>query len=236
LGNAETVSGVKSFNDSTVLLKGSASGVGTLKAPAAASTYTWTLPASTATLACSTDTLAVFASTSSSQLKTLISDETGSGSLVFANSPTVLTPNIVGTTTNNDAAAGSVGEVLSTAVASGSAVGISTGTPANMTSVSLTAGDWDVSVMFAFLPAATTSITALIGNISQVSATRDTAVGAEKALRCAAVVPGANACNVDVSSYRVSLAGTTTIYAVAQATFTVSTLAVYGIIRARRIR
>lgn len=51
LGNAETVTGAKSFNDSTVLLKGSSSGTGTLKAPAAASTFVWTLPAATATLA-----------------------------------------------------------------------------------------------------------------------------------------------------------------------------------------
>jgi hypothetical protein len=50
LGNAETVTGAKSFNDSTVLLKGSSSGAGTLKAPAAASTYVWTLPAATDTL------------------------------------------------------------------------------------------------------------------------------------------------------------------------------------------
>jgi hypothetical protein len=49
LGNAETVTGAKSFNSSTVLLKGSTSGTTTLNATAAAS-GTLTLPAATDTL------------------------------------------------------------------------------------------------------------------------------------------------------------------------------------------
>jgi hypothetical protein len=49
LGNAETVTGVKSFNSGTVLLKGSTSGTTTLNASAAAS-GTLTLPAATDTL------------------------------------------------------------------------------------------------------------------------------------------------------------------------------------------
>ena len=40
------------------------------------------------------NSLSQFASTTSSQLATLISDETGSGSLVFSNSPVLITPNI----------------------------------------------------------------------------------------------------------------------------------------------
>ena len=44
-------------------------------------------------------TLAQFASTTSAQLATVISDETGSGSLVFANSPALVTP-VLGTPTS----------------------------------------------------------------------------------------------------------------------------------------
>ena len=40
------------------------------------------------------NSLAQFASTTSSELRTLVSDETGSGSLVFSDSPVLLTPNI----------------------------------------------------------------------------------------------------------------------------------------------
>lgn len=49
-GNVQTVTGAKTFNDSTLKLNGSTSGTGILKAPAAASTYIWTLPAATSTL------------------------------------------------------------------------------------------------------------------------------------------------------------------------------------------
>ena len=52
-----------------------------------------TIP-STKTLVVTTDTLAVLAATTSAQLAGLISDETGSGALVFATSPTLVTPNL----------------------------------------------------------------------------------------------------------------------------------------------
>jgi hypothetical protein len=48
----------------------------------------------TKTLVVTTDKLNVLASTSSSELAGIISDETGTGALVFANTPTLVTPNI----------------------------------------------------------------------------------------------------------------------------------------------
>ncbi len=50
-----------------------------------------TIPASK-TLVVTTDKLSVHAATTSSELASIISDETGSGALVFANSPTLVTP------------------------------------------------------------------------------------------------------------------------------------------------
>lgn len=50
LDGANTWSGVQSFNSGDIKLNGSASGAGTLNAPAAASAYVWTLPAATETL------------------------------------------------------------------------------------------------------------------------------------------------------------------------------------------
>ena len=52
-----------------------------------------TIPSSK-TLVVTTDKLNVHASTSSSELAGIISDETGTGALVFANTPTLVTPNI----------------------------------------------------------------------------------------------------------------------------------------------
>ncbi len=55
---------------------------------------TITLPNATGTVALTENKLSVFAATSSSELAGVISDETGTGALVFANTPTLVTPNI----------------------------------------------------------------------------------------------------------------------------------------------
>jgi hypothetical protein len=55
---------------------------------------TITLPDATGTVALTANKLSDFAATSSSELAGIISDETGSGALVFANTPTLVTPNI----------------------------------------------------------------------------------------------------------------------------------------------
>lgn len=51
LDGANTWSAIQAFNSGMLQLKGSSSGAGTLNAPAAASSYVWTLPAATGTLA-----------------------------------------------------------------------------------------------------------------------------------------------------------------------------------------
>jgi len=55
---------------------------------------TITLPDSTGTVALTNNKLSAFAATSSAELAGVISDETGTGALVFANTPTLVTPNI----------------------------------------------------------------------------------------------------------------------------------------------
>ena len=68
-GTAQTWTANQTFTSGSLLLKGSASGTGTLNAPAAASSYTWTLPAATATLGYQ-NVPAVGAKTSSYTLQT----------------------------------------------------------------------------------------------------------------------------------------------------------------------
>ncbi len=142
---------------------------------------------------------------------------------------------ITGTNTNDDAAAGRVGEYIESVIASGSAVGLTSGASANVTSISLTAGDWDVSGNVIFLTAAGTSVTQVQGSISSTSATSD--VTSLQKIAMAAFVPGAVsgfACTPN--TVRKSLASTTTIYLVANSVFTISTNSAYGVISARRVR
>jgi len=73
---------------------GSTSGTTTLLASATAGTTSITLPAATGTVALTNNKLSAFAATTSAELAGVISDETGSGALVFATSPTLTTPNI----------------------------------------------------------------------------------------------------------------------------------------------
>lgn len=80
---------------------------------------------------------------SSANLLAALTDETGTGSSVFATSPTITTPNIVGVATNSSAAAGSVGELLTAEVTFAGRVSISTGVMAVITSIPAPAGDYD---------------------------------------------------------------------------------------------
>jgi hypothetical protein len=146
---------------------------------------------------------------------------------------------IRGTNTNDSAAAGYVGEYKSATVLTGSAVALTTVTYANLTSLSLTAGDWDVYVNATFDPAATTNIKSLIVTVATASATPNFTPGWAAWNvwdQTTGIVIGSNVQNVLLGPIRISLAATATYYANAWATFTVSTLAVYGIMSARRVR
>ncbi len=143
---------------------------------------------------------------------------------------------IVGTTTNDSAATGQYGEYVSTTIAVAGAVALATGVSVNVTNITLGPGDWDVSGCIAFQFGATTSYTNLVGGASSVTAT----LGAQETTfdyETPATVPTAGKdMSWVIPSQRFSLNGSTTIFLVAQGTFTISSLKAYGIIRARRIR
>lgn len=218
--------------------------------------------------ATTTGTLAQFAATTSAQLAGVISDETGSGSLVFGTSPTINTPTIsggtvnnatigqstplagsfttlsatgnftpsqtngiVGTTTNNNANAGSVGEFTPNTA---TAVSLTNATSANITSISLTAGDWDVSGVVHVIPAGTTVVSGYNIGISTTSATLgdDTTQFSDSGFTKSAGFGGRYVTPV----VRISVASTTTVYLVGQVNFTTSTCTANGYIRARRVR
>ncbi len=148
------------------------------------------------------------------------------------------TTGIVGTTTNDNAASGSVGQVVSSSVASGSPVPLTNGTPADITSISLTAGDWDVypNVMFVSAGAGFTLGNA-VGWASTTSATlpalEETALLNNGA---GGLLIGAVAYGFTAPFQRLSLASTTTVYLSTQSNFSTGTVGAFGRIYARRRR
>jgi hypothetical protein len=144
--------------------------------------------------------------------------------------------NLQGTASNDNATAGDVGQLISSVIAAASAVSLSTGTAANMTSISLTAGDWDVWGSVTFIPGATNNIVQARGWISQTSATLpDASLYSGIQNPAAGLIPADNF-GFMVPGFRVSLSATTTVYISARAAFTISTLTVCGGIYARRRR
>jgi hypothetical protein len=161
---------------------------------------------------------------------------------IFGNLPRLANANgqFFGTTTNDSASAGNVGEYLSSIIASGSAAALTTGVAANMTSLALTPGDWDVDIMFDFTGAATTTVQWVVGSLSLVSATHDLTNGRHDAsYEAGAAIYNLVAGNIvtkQVNRRRISIAANTTVYAVASSSFAVSTSTVFGTLTARRVR
>jgi hypothetical protein len=146
------------------------------------------------------------------------------GTITF--SPT--TGGLVGTTTNDNTSAGNVGEFISSNIASGSPVSYTTGITKNLTSISLTAGDWDV--WGNYLMSATA--------VSQTTFAFNTTSGTfpDSSLRCT-INPGATTASVGmcIPYQRFSLSGTTTVYVVGSSNFSGTGTCVGGIY-ARRVR
>lgn len=145
-----------------------------------------------------------------------------------------------GTQTNDNANAGNVGEYISSTIAIGSSVSLTTGTAANVTSISLTPGDWDIRIHGHYSSATTTSINYMWSSISTTTATASATAGffnmQQYGTGLVLTNVGAGVSIVDVPPIRVSVSSTTTYFFVAKAGFTVSTCNVYGVLEARRVR
>lgn len=156
------------------------------------------------------------------------------GSVAF--NPT--TKGIVGTTTNDAAGAGYVGQIISSVVLIGAAVPVTSSTQTNITSIALTAGDWNVWGSVWTNAAAGTLTSTVVAAVSQTSATIPTTPaigGSNQQLR--GLATGATeivVLNTGVAT--ISLAAPATIYLVGFISFTVSTMSAYGSIIARRVR
>lgn len=156
------------------------------------------------------------------------------GSFTTLSATGLITPassiGIKGTATNDSPSAGNVGEFITN---SATGVAQSSATLTNITSISLTAGDWDVSCSYAMTAASGTTTSSLNFGLTTTSLAQ-APTGQRVILPVAwpATTGGELAC----PTVRFLLSATTTIYLTAAPTFAVSTATSAGVIWARRRR
>ena len=191
--------------------------------------------------------------TTTNSVNVTLAGQTGTGNFVGSDSPTLTTPilgaatatsvtfspttgGIVGTTTNDSASAGFVGEyIYSNLPYASSVTPASSSTPSNVTSISLTAGDWDVSGSLSFIGTGATTLTFALCTISTTSTGQqdpsENTYGAPTTL-------SSSSTNFSLSSpqLRVSISSTTIIYLNCAVLYTGSAIDICGIISARRAR
>jgi len=167
---------------------------------------------------------------------------TGTGAPVLATSPTITTPAIVGPTNGSAAAAGNVGEVICAQVTNGGSptgcatnsstpVSISTGVSTNVTSITLTPGNWRVWGQVLTIPAGTTTQSSVAGGINSTSGSF-VGVAAEFVLPFSA--PAGQAVGGALDPMPIRVTTNTTYYLVVNAAFAVSTNTAIGFIAAQR--
>jgi len=145
---------------------------------------------------------------------------------------------IIGGTNGAVAPAGQLGEYLNANRASGSALGLTTSVIANVASLALTAGDWEISGLIA-IGGTSTVATALAAGLTTASATLpavaigDGASYVEIALASGAVSPNTV---LPLNPVRLVISTATTIYLNVITIFASGTVTAYGQICARRMR
>lgn len=143
---------------------------------------------------------------------------------------------LLGTTTSDNANTGCIGEYLVSTINNGAGPSLTTATSANITSISLTAGDWDVFGVFGITGTAT-ALTAVQASFSTTTATMNNSGNA-------VINDFYNGNNVFAQTAiakpmpvaRFALASTTTMFLVTNSTFTGGTATGWGTIAARRVR
>lgn len=158
---------------------------------------------------------------------------TVSGNITF----TPTTNGIVGTTTNNNTSAGNVGEYIESVVANISAP--TSGQFGDLTSISLTAGDWDISasVYWDSNGATWTNTQLAIGTTSGNSGAGTVLGSSRFSTNWSSSSTTPTEFDVYVPVLRVSLSGTTTYYQKYLATYSAGgPPKAYGRLSARRVR
>ena len=151
-------------------------------------------------------------------------------------------PNLIGVTNSSNVTAGEIGEVITN---SASNVSLSTSAVKDITTISLTAGDWEVSaptVLIAFSNGTTWNQAAAFINTSSAtqpsftSGMPQTAINLSSTQTSSTVSGFGTGWSSSLSSVRINVSTTTTLYLSCFAFFGVSSANATGYLRARRIR
>lgn len=167
---------------------------------------------------------------------TIVTGTTGTGAAVLGTTPTITRPTLNGFTDGSVAAAGVVGEPLSSSIPVGSAVSLVSATTKDITTLPLTAGQWSCHGSFVTNPAAGTTTSAISAGISLVANTPPAlhAGGGFSALPYSAPANAIVAIPFGPQLFIIN-AGTT-LHLVANVTFAVSTMSGYGFLECVRMR
>lgn len=149
---------------------------------------------------------------------------------------TTSTTNLKGTITNDSASAGNIGE-YNESVVSGVAIA-ATGVFKDATSLSLTAGDWDVTLVL-FYTVSIAGPTIIYGGISTTSG--NSATGLTLGSNYVQIWQDSGGSTLGsqaiiIPAYRVSLSGTTIIYAKSRVDYAATTTTMAARLSARRVR
>lgn len=142
------------------------------------------------------------------------------------------------TATNDDAAAGKVGEVRRSIVASGSRVNLpATGTFGNITSVAITAGDWDVTgQVLLVLNGATMTSWAIATSKNSADTQTDHEPPENDTTNVGPPPTATYSMFATIAGWRISISGPETVYLKCRGNFSAGTPQAAGKITVRRMR
>ena len=161
------------------------------------------------------------------------------GGVAIGPAATATLGQIPGSNAATAAVAGNVGEYYLAALASASAVVLSTGTGTSIVGLSLTGGDWNVWGQVVTIVQAATVVKSISGGINSASSTVlpafTTGALGELSLGTTGLTGGTNYA-VNVGPVQILNSTTGTTYLVGSMTFATSTAAMFGVLQARRAR
>lgn len=140
---------------------------------------------------------------------------------------------VQGVTDGTTGSIGYLGEVVESLIAPASAVTLTSGTPVTVTSIALTAGDWEIVGCVNFVITSAT-VSSAEGSISGTSATHSS--NGNEGFAGPVQTSASTTITAYITARRMVASGNTTDYLVASATFSGTSCKAYGVIHARRMR